>query len=56
MASPLLYSKIDLTDAVKSPPYREKKLLVNIISALSLNDPDPQKHKQAIRDAGDRNR
>jgi urea transport system permease protein len=51
---PILVPKIDLTDAIKSPPYREKKELVNIISALSLNDPDPEKHKQAIRDAGDR--
>jgi len=51
---PILYSKIDLTDAIKSPPYREKRILANMLSALSLNDPDPQKHKQAIRDAGDR--
>jgi urea transport system permease protein len=51
---PVLYPKIDLTDAIKSPPYREKRKLVDIISALSLNDPDPAKHKAAIRDAGDR--
>jgi urea transport system permease protein len=25
-----------------------------MVSGLSLNDPDPEKHKQAIRDAGDR--
>jgi urea transport system permease protein len=51
---PLLLPRIDLSDAIKPPPYREKRVLANIISALSLNDPDPQKHKEAIRDAGDR--
>jgi urea transport system permease protein len=51
---PILLPKIDLSDAIKSPPFREKRLLANVISGLSLNDPNPEKHKQAIRDAGDR--
>jgi urea transport system permease protein len=51
---PLLFPKIDLSDAIKAPPFREKRSLANMISGLSLNDPDPAKHKAAIRDAGDR--
>ena len=51
---PILFPKIDLSNAIKSPPFRERRMLTNLISGLSLNDPDPEKHKQAIRDAGDR--
>jgi urea transport system permease protein len=51
---PIYSAKIDLSSAIKSPPYREKRVLADIISGLALNDPDPDKHRAAIRDAGDR--
>jgi urea transport system permease protein len=51
---PIYSARIDLSSAIKAPPYREKRLLADIISGLALNDPDPEKHRAAIRDAGDR--
>ncbi len=51
---PIYSPKIDLSTAIKAPPYREKRGLADILSGLALNDPDPEKHRNAIRDAGDR--
>jgi len=51
---PIYADKPDLTDAIKSPPYRERRILAGLIESLSLNDPDPDARREAIRSAGDR--
>jgi urea transport system permease protein len=47
-------AKPDLSNAIKSPPFRERRVINDLLSALSLNDPDPTRHLEAIRAAGDR--
>jgi urea transport system permease protein len=51
---PIYVAKPDLSTAIKSPPFRERRIINDLLSALSLNDPDPTQHKEAIRSAGDR--
>src|SRR4051812_3778275 len=51
---PIYVPKPDLSQAMKAPPPAEKRFLNDVIAALSLNDPDPNKRKDAIISAGDR--
>src|ERR1700733_2903501 len=37
-AQPLYSAKIDLSNAIKSPPFRERRTINDLVSALSLND------------------
>src|ERR1039458_58750 len=50
---PIFLEKPDLSHAIKSPPFRERRVINDLVSALSLNDPDISQHREAIRAAGD---
>jgi urea transport system permease protein len=51
---PVYSAKQDLSKAIKSPPRSERRFINEVISSLSLLDPDPKTRIQSIRDAGER--
>lgn len=51
---PIYVAKLDLSKAVKAPPRPERRAVSEIVSSLSLLDPDPKVRIQSIRDAGER--
>jgi urea transport system permease protein len=51
---PLLFAKEDLSNAIPSPPRRERISLLDLISQLALLDPDPQARLANIRAIGDK--
>ncbi|MDP9173181.1 MAG: urea ABC transporter permease subunit UrtB [Planctomycetota bacterium] len=52
--APLYVLKPDLSKSLKAPPRGERATIADLISTLSLLDPDPIAHLQSIRDAGER--
>jgi urea transport system permease protein len=51
---PLYASKPDLSNAIRTPPRSERQTINDLISTLSLLDPDPAARLQSIRDTGER--
>src|SRR5205085_11370073 len=51
---PLFFAKPDLSKAIKAPPRTERGTLNDLISSLSLLDPDPAARTRSIRDVGER--
>lgn len=51
---PVYSAKLDLSKAIKPPPRPERRLVTEVISSLSLLDPDPKIRINSIRDAGER--
>ena len=45
--------RIDLSKAVSSPPYRERKIVGDVVTSLSLLDPDPKVRIASIRKVGE---
>ncbi|MDB5357940.1 MAG: urea transporter permease [Phycisphaerales bacterium] len=51
---PIYFPKVDLSKAIKAPPRSEKGSIAELISALSLLDPDPKARLTSIRDVSER--
>jgi urea transport system permease protein len=51
---PLFFAKPDLSDAIPSPPRRERSTINDLISQLALLDPDPQARLANIRGIRDK--
>jgi urea transport system permease protein len=52
--SPLYFARPDLSKAIRSPPRSERATLNDLISTLSLLDPDPTARIASIRDVAER--
>ncbi|HWE95099.1 MAG TPA: urea ABC transporter permease subunit UrtB [Tepidisphaeraceae bacterium] len=51
---PIYFPKPDLSKAIKAPPRTERGAVVELISSLSLLDPDPVARLASIRDVSER--
>jgi urea transport system permease protein len=51
---PIYFLKPDLSKAIKAPPRTERNAVVELISSLSLLDPDPVARLASIRDVSER--
>jgi urea transport system permease protein len=51
---PVYVARLDLSNAIRSPPRRERRTIDNLISMLTLLDPDSLLRIQSIRNAGAR--
>jgi len=50
---PIYAAKPDLSNAMRAPPRRERPHINDLVTSLSLLDPDPVARLQSIRDVGD---
>jgi len=50
---PIYAARPDLSNAMRAPPRRERSAIIDLVTSLSLLDPDPAARLESIRDVGE---